>query len=98
MSQSFIILIISVFPGIFGGAIFKGEIVGKHSIIKCKANWNVVNRLPRIGEFWLVTGQLSEHPKHGFQLHIEKCNLVDFPIRAISPLFYANIQVLKDFI
>ena len=77
----------SVFPGPYGGAIFKGTVIGKHSQIRCKANWNVISRIPREGEFWDVSGQYVKHPDYGEQLAVFECHLVNIPAtRYVSSL------------
>lgn len=62
----------AVFPGLIGGAIFKGDIVGTSEILVCKAKYNVLDRTPDIGEIWSVTGTQTMHAKYGPQFIVSE--------------------------
>jgi len=69
----------SVFPGSFGGVIYRGISIGDHKVVTCKANWNVVTKIPTQSEFWEATGQFVEHPTFGMQLHVSSHRPITLP-------------------
>ncbi|MHC1698995.1 MAG: AAA family ATPase [Geobacteraceae bacterium] len=69
----------SVYPGILGGAFFKGMNVDQRKLLKCKADWRVLPIAPHRGEFWYVKGTLINHPDYGEQLHASESRLVGLP-------------------
>lgn len=79
MNITHIIQVKWVFPGVFGGAIFKGVIIGTRSVISVKASYKVIVRAPIIGEFWQVTGAIIRHTEYGNQLHATNCTLSQLP-------------------
>lgn len=72
MTTSYDIQIKTVWPGLIGGAIFKGYIVGTSEILVCKANYNILDRAPDVGEIWSITGTQTMHAEYGPQFIVSK--------------------------
>ena len=54
---SFKIQIETVYPGVIGGAVFKGLVVGERKKITFRTKRQAIVRTPRVGEFWEVHGR-----------------------------------------
>ena len=86
MSITYTIQVTWLVPGTFGGAIFKGIVVGQRKKITCIASYKNIDRAPTIGEFWKVTGELTrpgmngaQYEKYGQQFEVQECVLTHLP-------------------
>ncbi|MEZ8093338.1 AAA family ATPase [Photobacterium swingsii] len=98
---SFTIQIVSVYPGIVGGAIFSGTKVGGRENIFCRAAQSAMTRIPKQGEFWEVRGiwQKYESKRSGVrdQILVAKAQLVNLPLASYVGSLLAKHPAFRGF-
>jgi exodeoxyribonuclease V alpha subunit len=87
---SFKIQIETVYPGVIGGAVFKGLVVGERKKITFRTKRQAIVRTPRVGEFWEVHGRWETYKsKNKFkkkedktqqQILVSKARLINLPV------------------
>lgn len=68
-----------VWPSPLGGAVFKCIKVGDHRTFSCRANYRVISRIPRVSEFWRISGDLLYTQKHGIVCNVVTATITDIP-------------------
>jgi len=64
-------LVVSVFPGPRGGAVFFGKDQSGNRV-RAVADQSHICRPPQRGETWRIQGTFARHPQFGDQLHVER--------------------------
>lgn len=91
------IQVTNTFPGKFGGAIVKGNVVGDRRELRCKIDWRVMIDPPRPGEFWKMTGEYRPHKLYVVQLVVSACQPVKLPEDGYVAALLANHPAFRGF-
>ena len=71
MTAEITMLVVSVFPGPRGGAVFFGKDQSGNRV-RAVADQAHICRPPQRGETWRIQGTFARHPQFGDQLHVER--------------------------
>ena len=71
MTAEITLLVTSVYPGPWGGAVFFGK-DSSGQPVRAVADSAHIGRPPQRGETWRLEGAFARHPQFGDQLQVEK--------------------------
>jgi exodeoxyribonuclease V alpha subunit len=91
------IQVTSVFPGMLGGAIVKGSVVGERTELRCKIDSRIMIDPPHPGEFWKVVGEFYADGVYGQQLRVSSCEPVKLPEEKYVASLLVNHPAFKGF-
>jgi exodeoxyribonuclease V alpha subunit len=88
--EIFKVQITTVYPGVIGGAVFKGLLVGERKSVTFRSKMQSLVRTPREGEFWEVSGKWETYKiKNKFkkqnqetqeQILVSKAKIINLPL------------------
>jgi exodeoxyribonuclease V alpha subunit len=79
MRISDVVEIIKVWPSPLGGAVFKCVKPGDSRVFSCQASHKVLSRIPKVAEFWEISGDLIETQKYGVVCDVVTATITDMP-------------------
>jgi exodeoxyribonuclease V alpha subunit len=79
MRISDVVEIIKVWPSPLGGAVFKCVKPGDSRVFSCRASYKVVSRIPRVAEFWRISGDLVYTQEHGVVCNAVTATITNMP-------------------
>jgi exodeoxyribonuclease V alpha subunit len=82
MIKDCLVEITSVFPSPLGGAIFRGIRFGEKKVISFKANYKVIKRVPKLGEYWKISGDEIHTNDYGIVVNVQSASLTTIPSAA----------------
>lgn len=97
MNTNITLQVTSVYPGPFGGAVFRGIPVDDSQIISCQASGKALLRVPAVGEFWCVTGTKQEHKEYGTVINAQSCVIKNLPAHQLVKSFLLKHPAFRGF-